>query len=311
MLRFLLLVCLSLPVLAQERIFSVTLAVDADPQAGFGWPYYLYLPPACLQSGETVFPLLVAPNNSGKIDDDPEVHRAAAAKEMGGLRRLADRINTPVLVPAFPRPADRWQLYTHALDRDSLLLGEGALARLDLQLMAMIEHARVRLTARGVKIRPKIWMDGFSASGMFVNRFALLHPELVERAAIGSPGGWPLAPVAQSGGKDLPYPVGSADLITLTGQPLQLEAVRQIEFFFYLGDKDSNDSVAYDDGYDPADRALVHLLFGKTPVERWPVAQSLYRQAGLKAKFKLYPGAGHETTAEMQKDLLQFFQLTP
>lgn len=304
----LLLLLLALPLGAQEQIHSITLAVDAQPQAGFCWPYYLYLPNACLQPGERAYALLVSPNNSGKVDDDPGVHRQAAAQQMGGLRRLADRLDTPTLVPAFPRPADRWQLYTHALDRDTLLKGEGDLARLDLQLLAMIEHARSRLTARGVKIRPKVWMEGFSASGMFVNRFALLHPESVERVAVGSPGGWPLAPVPQYSGKPLPYPVGCADLITLTGKPLPLEAARQIRFFFYLGDQDVNDSVAYDDGYDPADRDLVHQLFGKTPVERWAPARALYRQAGLEATFKLYPGAAHQTTPEMQKDLLEFFQ---
>ncbi|HML49272.1 MAG TPA: hypothetical protein PKE04_21240, partial [Clostridia bacterium] len=50
------------------------------------------------------------------------------------------------------------------------------------------------------------------------NRFALLHPDRVRAAAIGSPGGWPVAPVAQAEGNDLPYPIGIADVAQLTGE---------------------------------------------------------------------------------------------
>jgi len=255
--------------------------------------------------------LLITPNNSGKIDDNPEVHQQAAAEDLASSRRLADTLGCPVLVPAFPRPAAQWQLYTHALDRDTLLQGSGDLNRVDLQLLAMIENCRLHLTARGIQLRPKIWMQGFSASGMFANRFALLHPTNVEAVAAGAPGGWPMAPVQKVSGKELPYPVGCSDLITLTGKPLEIQAAREIHFFFFQGDQDDNDSVAYDDGYDAADRQLVQQLFGLRPVDRWPHAQRLYAQAQLQAQFKLYPGVGHETNADMRKDLVQFFQSLP
>ena len=292
---------------AEERVVSSTLWVEAEPERGFCWPYFLYIPPQCVTPGEQQFSLLVAPNNSGKTDDDPEVHRRLAQQDVAHDRQLADQLGCPVLVPTFPRPAAQWQLYTHALDRDTLLKGSGNLARLDQQLLAMIEHCRSRLATKGIRLRSKIWMDGFSASAMFVNRFALLHPEAVDRVAAGGPGGWPMAPVEKSGGKSLPYPVGSADIITLTGKPLQLEAARRVHFLFYLGDQDEDDSVAYDDGYDRSDRELIGSLFGHTPVERWPQAEKLYKLARMQAEFKLYPGVGHLRSAEMLQDLVRFF----
>src|SRR5262249_52758998 len=67
-------------------------------------------------------------------------------------------------------------------------------------LIAMIDHARSIL---GSRICPRVLMSGFSASGSFAGRFTMLHPERVLAAAIGSPGGWPLAP-----SDEWTYPVG-------------------------------------------------------------------------------------------------------
>ena len=292
---------------AGERVVSYSLLVEAEPSQGFCWPYYLYVPPQCAQRSEQVFPLLVLPNNTGQPDDDGRFHLEKTGSDLAGWRRLADELGCVLVSPSFPRPASQWQLYTHALDRDTLLKGSGDLNRLDLQMLATLQNARLRLAAHHIQVRPKAWMMGFSASGMFANRFALLHPEAVERVAVGSPGGWPMAPVTRSGGQDLPYPIGCSDLLTLTGKALQVEEARQIRFFLFLGDQDDNDSVAYDDGYDAGERALVHQLFGLTPLERWPKIEKLYKLARMNAVFSLYPGVAHQLTPEMRADVARFF----
>lgn len=291
----------------EERVVSYSLFVDAEPGQGFCFPYYLYVPPQRAIGDEQACPLLIVPNNIGQTEGNVKLDRDKTAKDLAGWRRLADELGCALMSPAFPRPADQWQLYTHALDRDTLLKGSGDLNRLDLQMLATMQNARLRLAAHHIQTRPKAWMMGFSASGMFANRFALLHPESVERVAVGSPGGWPIAPVAKSAGQELPYPVGCSDLVNLTGKPLQTEEARQIRFFFFLGARDENDSVAYDDGYDPGERDLVHRLFGLTPVERWPKAEKLYQLAQMQAVFRLYPGVGHEMTTEMRDDVIRFF----
>ena len=305
--RWLVLILLSLPLWGEERVISYSLLVDAEPGQGFCWPYYLYVPPACARGGEQAFPLLVLPNYTGQVDDDFQVHQQKTGQDLAGWRRLADELGCVLVSPAFPRPARQWDLYTHALDRDTLLKGSGDLNRLDLQMLATLQNARLRLAAHRIQVRPKSWMLGFSASGMFANRFALLHPEAVERVAVGSPGGWPMAPVAKTGGDELPYPIGCSDLVNLTGAPLQAEEARKIRFFFFLGDQDNNDSVAYDDGYDAGERGLVHRLFGLTPVERWPKVEKLYQLAQMNATFRLYPGVAHEMTPDMRADVVKFF----
>jgi len=83
-----------------------------------------------------------------------------------------------------------WLLYTQALDRNSLRADlPPDLLRIDLQLIAMIEDARERLLPMGMHTDVKVFMWGFSATGMFVNRFTLLHPERVKAVASGSPVG--------------------------------------------------------------------------------------------------------------------------
>jgi dienelactone hydrolase len=255
-----------------------------------------------------VHTILVLPNNTGTGDNDPAVHEKAARRLMGNVRPSADQMGMVLLLPIFPRPKTEWRTYTHALDRDTLRSGKPELKRLDRQLVAMIDHARRRLATEGMTIDPRVLVFGFSASGMFTNRFTFLHPERVKAAAIGSPGGWPIAPVAEERGKKLRYPIGVGDFEEVNGQPLDITRLAEVPLFLFMGDKDGNDSVVFRDSYDDEDEKLVLELFGKTPVERWPAAERLYRGVLPKAKFKLYPGVEHKITPEMHKDVLAFFQ---
>jgi hypothetical protein len=49
----------------------------------------------------------------------------------------------------------------------------------------------------------KIFMLGASASGSFVSRFVMLHPEIVKAASVGSPGWGPAVPVGTFNGQPL------------------------------------------------------------------------------------------------------------
>lgn len=272
-----------------------TKAVPADPAAGFSSSYRLQSP-GWLTSRARPVSILVLPNNTGHPDDDLAVHERGA-DEIAFAGHLAFAgMDVAILVPAFPRPMRQDRLYTHALDRDSLTMDTPGLERIDLQLLAMIADARKRLVAAGWTVEPKVLMAGFSASGMFVNRFALLHPEAVKAAVIGSPGGWPMAPISEWEGERLTYPAGIADVADLVGRPVDLDAVRQVPMLFFIGDRDDNDSVPFSDSYDDREREVVLDLFGATPVSRWEMAERLYATAGLKSEFRLVPGIAHAIT---------------
>lgn len=280
------------------------------PAAGeaFHHPYFL-LPPMDAQRRSPPF-LLVETNNGG-VTEDHEAQRDAAlrtATESSVGHAVARLLNVPLLVPVFPRPASAPLTYTHALDRDTLLIGKGPLRRLDLQLIAMIEDARAKLAAMGMDVDARVLVNGFSASGTFGNRFALLHPTRVRAVACGGINGILTLPLPSSGGVGLPYPIGIADLAELSGAAFELEAWREVRQLVYMGANDDNDAVSFDDGYSDDDRRAVYTVLGeRMQPDRWEAVQAIYRASGANVVFRTYPDVGHQTTGAMHRDVEEFF----
>lgn len=284
--------------------------VSAKSDLGFHSRYLLWVPAGVeAVSGNSPTRLLVIPNNTGTPSDDPDVHEAAVRRMLEAhYRHLAENLGVVLLCPVFPRPESLNHIYTHALDRDSLTTEEVHFRRLDLQLNAMQDHAAQLLARKGHTVSPKALIMGFSASGMFANRYTVLHPERILAAAIGSPGGWPIAPVTDWRGHALPYPVGIADVEQITGQVISLDVLKSVPLFLFLGSADENDSVLFDDGYDENQRELVFALFGRSPVDRWEPASAIYEMAGMNAQFRLYPEVEHSVSPEMIADVISFFR---
>lgn len=285
------------------------LKVEAKPAKGFAYPYYLYVPKAMREpnSMKKEHTILVIPNNAGKLSDDFTVHEEDVKRKIKNNAQIADRSGVVLLMPVFPRPQTDGKIYTHALDRDSMLTDKKELARFDLQLLAMIDDARVRFAKEKLRFDGRVLMLGFSASGMFANRFAFLHPRRVKAVVVGSPGGWAIAPVASFKGKTLRYPIGTNDFQSISGKKLDLKSLQKVPLFMFLGDGDDNDSVVFRDSYEKEDEELIFALFGKTPVERWEISKKLYLDSKLNAEFRLYPNVKHEVTKEMMEDILAFF----
>jgi dienelactone hydrolase len=283
--------------------------IEAQPEKGFAYPYYLHVPPAMRESKarKKTHSILVIPNNSGKINNDLSFHEADAKRKMTQNAMIAAQLGTAVLMPVFPRPETDWKIYTHTLDRDSMLTDKKEFRRFDLHLVAMIDDARERLKKENLKIDKRVLITGYSASGMFANRFVFLHPKRVKAAAIGSPGGWAIAPAAAYKEKTLRYPLGTNDFETVSGKSFDQKTLRKVPLFIFTGDQDDNDSLVFRDGYETEDEKLVFELFGKTPVERWEISKSLYKENNLNAEFKLYPNVKHTVTKEMLGDILAFF----
>ena len=307
---FLLLAFLFLAGLWGVVTFSLRLTKAAPAaDAAFRWPYYLYTP-TWLEDNRILgrpIHLLILPNNTGTASDDPAVDDQAAGNMVFPLQLIFGDLDVAILIPTFPRPATEWQYYTHALDRDTLLADRPDLRRIDLQLEAMIDDAAERLSQQGWTVDRKVLMFGFSASAMFVNRFTVLHPDRVLAAAVGSPGGWPIAPVREWQGRSLRYPIGVADLEELTGTAFDLDAFRRVPMLFFIGDRDENDSVPYPDSYDDEDRTLIFGLFGGSPVDRWDDAEAIYASIGADAEFRTYPGVDHTITLEEFIAIREFF----
>lgn len=292
------------------NVSSEIVKIEAQPAKGFAYPYYLYVPKAMRDAakvGNKTHTILVIPNNSGKNSDDFTVQEEDVKRKSKQNAQIADRLGVALLMPVFPRPQSNWTIYTHALDRDVMTTNKKELARFDLQLIAMIDDARTKLAKEKLKFDKRVFMLGFSASGMFANRFTFLHPKRIKAAAVGSPGGWAIAPVDSFKERTLRYPIGINDLKSISGEKFDLKSLRKVPLFMFLGDKDENDSVTFRDGYEKEDEDLIFSLFGKTLVERWHVSKQLYQDTKLNAEFRLYPNVKHAVTKEMFDDIFAFF----
>src|SRR5688500_5054961 len=125
---------------AQGSASSESVRVDARPEKGFSYRYYLYVPKV-FRDGEAKKKrrtILVIPNNSEKNSDDLSVHEADVQRRIKNNSEIADKLGVALLMPVFPRPQSDCQIYTHALDRESMTTGKKEFARFDRQLVAMI-----------------------------------------------------------------------------------------------------------------------------------------------------------------------------
>lgn len=286
----------------------VVVLVPPNPSRGFNYAYFLKLPVG--GPADSRRSLLVETNNSG-LSDDIALHIRAArfAIEQGIGAAVANTLQTPFLMPVFPRTKSSPLQYTHALDRDTALIKEGDLRRLDLQLLAMIDDAQERLRGDGYAVGAKVLLVGFSASGTFANRFSLLHPERIAAVAIGGVNGIAMLPQEAVNGIGLEYPIGTADYKSLFGKTFDLNAWRQIPQFLFMGAQDENDAAApeHKDAYSDADKAVIgSVLSAKMMPDRWAAVERFYKASGATAEFKTYPNIGHGTDRAMNEAVAKF-----
>jgi len=288
---------------------SVT-RVDADPEAGFNYPYFLWAPSIPRQN--TGNPILVAPNNTGTSTDDFDAHQREAREliKHGNSRDVSGQLGVPMLVPVFPRPESDpvdWHHYTHQLDRDTLQISSGPLERIDLQLLRMVEHAQKKLADASYPVADDIIMDGFSASGNFVDRFAVLHPDRVLSVTAGGLNGMALLPLEKAKNHTLNYHIGIADVEDITGSPVNLDALSEVNQFLYMGSQDSSDTIPYDDAWTSEKMRQTALdVYGQDMIEnRFPYCQTAYENAGVEAQFRVYDGVGH-TPRPAKEDIIRF-----
>ena len=280
--------------------------VSENPVEGFNFPYYLLIPQG-INLDKSIH-LLVEPNNTGVGSNFVSLDKNTKdAIETSSASSVARKLKIPVLMPVFPRPGGT--LYTHALDRETLLIREGNLKKIDLQLIAMMAHAQKLLRHNKVKINEKIFMNGFSASGTFTNRFAILHPTVVRAVATGGINSIPTFPTERWNDVTMRYPVGIADVKEIADIDFDEVAYKGVSQYIYMGAIDDNDTLPYRDAYDEADAELVKNLIGvKMMPDRWHLSQSIYKALGIPAQFVTYNDTGHEIKDEMIDDITAFFE---
>lgn len=287
------------------------LFVESNSEKGFNYPYFLFIPEETSLNKKLV--LIIEPNNSGFADDDINRHiskaERTASKDFYTGNYVAQALNYPLLVPVFPRSKTNWKIYTHALDRDVVCEKDSQLERIDLQLLAMVDDAKIRLTESGYSIRDKFLMTGFSASGTFVNRFTLIHPDKVLAAAAGGLNGLLALPIDSLNNKALNYPLGINDFKIIFNIDFQKNEFKNTPQFYFMGGLDDNDAVLYDDAYDQNERELIFELIGEEMIPlRWESSKKIYLNEGVNSVIETYEDIGHEQPESVKKYIINFFQ---
>ncbi len=287
---------------------DTVIVVANDIAKGFNFDYILFIPKGVPLQKKTI--LLVEPNNTGKLSDDMEVHKQHAIS-LASVSSVGNNISTelkiPLLVPVFPRPASRPLVYTHALDRDVMLEKSPDIMRLDLQLLEMIKDARSVLLLMGIQVDDKIFMNGFSASGTFTNRFSFMHPGIIKALAIGGFNGKLMIPLKEINAVTLDYPVGINDFQKVLKGTFDLDTYKRIPQFIYLGKLDNNDAVQFEDAYSDSERTLINEHLGENVQERFIACQKIYQKENINATFRTFENVGHWTTAEVNLEVIKFF----
>jgi hypothetical protein len=298
---------LFLILISSSSYAETIIEVKADPIKGFSFPFLLKIP----ASIDTNY-LVVETNNTGAVSDDFDVHYQSAKKAIVGNAVgpwVAKKLNSPILIPIFPRTKTDWEIYTHALDRDTLLIKKGKLKRVDLQLLAMISQAKKELANHSVEIKDKVILTGFSASGSLANRFSMLHPDSLQLIVAGGLNGILMLPVDKVGTEKLDYPLGVNDFQKVTGKVFDKSKWAAIPQFLFMGKNDTNDAVKYDDAYSDVERKTIYSALGQNmQPERWAKCQSIYKDNNVNAVFHTYEDMGHGTNLKIHNDILNFIK---
>lgn len=309
---FIVLLLFKIDISKAEQIFDKDslLVIESEPQKGFHYEYVLFIPKGFDKSESTT--LLVEPNNTGFPTDYMEIHLGqavfvAARSSVGNA--VSKTIKIPLLVPVFPRPQSDWRLYTHMLDSDIIKTKREKLIRLDLQLISMVEDARNKLKIMGIDTDKRFFMNGFSASGSFANRFSLIHPKKVKAVAAGGLNALLMLPQKKVDTHAIYYPIGLSNFEKLFGKKFNQKAFSKVPQFYYMGSEDTNDAVSYNDAYNDEERQVILKIYGnKMMPDRWQKIQSYYSESKINATFKTYEGIGHGTTSQMNNEIAEFFK---
>jgi hypothetical protein len=288
--------------------------IDADPDAGFHYPYFLVEPGA---ETDEPLPLFVQTHNAPAVSDRAALDTQVRHR-VDRYLQTAHELGLPGVVPAFPRtPRDGGDLVQNlslpSLGRPERIrelatdeFPANTLERVDRQLIRMLADARRRLMADGYDVTDGVHMLGFSSSGQFASRFAFLHPGRVRAISVGGDGAHPL-PRETINGIPLPYPLGTADYRSVTGRPFDIDAWGHILKFVFVGEADqplpdTDPRSYYDISTRHTNRAVA--VFGENRVtERLPVTHSIYTEADANAAFRVYADVGHSFTPAMREDV--------
>lgn len=134
--------------------------------------------------------------------------------------------SNPILIPILPSKSLNAPYYQQ-LSAECFQNGE----RSDLNVVEAINKAKeIMKNQYNIQLNDKIFLNGYSSSGCFAQRFSLIHPELIDTACIGGASG--SIPIPNL---DLDYPLGIKNYEELFSKKFDIEEYKKITFDYYCG----------------------------------------------------------------------------
>lgn len=199
------------------------LAIDSDN--GINIPSILAIP----LSNEVNNQIIVEANNLESEDSKKILEQGIQTGYR--LACLTRDLPAPIIIPLIPSHKNYPYLQQLSIECFDIPKGDKNY-RIDEQVVRIINKSKAILKNEvGLTASDKIFLNGYSSSGVFAQRFALLHPDVVKTACVGGASGSIPVPI-----KDLSYPLGIADYEQLTGKEFDFENYSKIKFRYYVGE---------------------------------------------------------------------------
>ena len=282
----------------------------ADGAIAYNWFTYV---PESISSGDMSY-IWVTGVHGNLITDTYEAITSESAQKAIWRQQLAEEHKFHMLVPVIPRP-DTHHVYAVAFDWKVFLeTTDPFCQRPDAKVNLMIDQFVADLRAAGYRVDDKVFVDGFSAGGMFAQRYAILHPERLHAIAAGQCGGSLTFPESlythtATMTTELDWPLGVFDYSTLVGGEFNGGSYQEVAQFIYIGDQDTNTTM-WGTGELWRTQAQIDFLtrtFGLTAAVVVKNQAGYMNGLGYDVTFKSYPGIAHQVTSEMISDTFDFF----
>ena len=285
---------------------------ESNTENPYGWFSYV---PSNLSKDRTVY-ILVCGLHANLITDNYDEIIEETKIHADGCRYWANQIGAVTLTPVIPSNSfNNGGIYVAAFDyRVFTNSTDPFLQRPDLKLNMMIDKLLEELRTDGYQMSDRILITGFSAGGMFAQRYALLHPERVKAIAAGQCKGAITFPEEKYEDFEMNWPVGIFDYEDLLGKPFNRESYKQIKQMIYIGEDDLHASTLESGEIGRSWRTSSQIkflkkYFGEYDPERLENQVQYLQDIGYKNfEIVVYDNAEHRINQDMIKDTLMFFK---
>lgn len=266
---------------------------------------FILITPSHLENGQT----LIMESNNLETNNKELLLKQALDKgiELNDILKGSN----PILISILPSESATSPYYQQ-LSVECFKNGE----RPDLDIVEIISKAKEIMEKEyNTKVNEKIFLNGYSSSGVFAQRFSLIHPELIDTVCIGGSSG--SIPIPNT---DLDYPLGIKNYEKLFGRSFNIEEYKKITFDYYVGsleceiksltrtDENGNLAPMHDMSYFnrsvPSDIGITQRKnLGQDMFKRAEKTVNILRNMGINISHKVIPNRTHnnEEAIELMK----------